>query len=196
MDRFSDQHYINRVIAGYSNEFAVLVDRYKNLVFTLAFRMIKDRQQAEEVCQDAFVKAYKSLYTFKGDSKFSTWIYKITYNTCLDHLKKFKKQKGAVYLEDLSGYELTAIENILDDIAEEEKNRKIQQSLDLLPAQDAFLLVLYYFDDLTIEEIAKVIGVNANNIKIRLFRSRKKLASILREQLAPEIIAYYENGNR
>jgi RNA polymerase sigma factor (sigma-70 family) len=196
MDSIGDQHYINSIIAGNSGEFAVLVNRYKDLVFTLAFKMIKNREEAEEVCQDAFVKAYKSLHTFKGESKFSTWIYKVTYNSCLDHLKKYKKQNSVVYMDDLSEHQLIAIENILGDINEPERNQKIQDCLDLLPAEEAFLLILYYFDDLTIEEIAKVIGINTNNVKIRLFRSRKKLASILRERLDSELIAYYEKGHR
>lgn len=84
----NDQHYINLIIDGDTNAFAVLVNRYKDLVFTLALRMLKNREEAEEVSQDAFIKAYKSLNKFKGDSKFSTWIYKITYNTSLDRIKK------------------------------------------------------------------------------------------------------------
>ena len=70
----------------------VLVDRYKDFIYTLALRMLKNREEAEEVSQDTFIKMYKSLSKFKGDSKFSTWLYKVAYNNCLDRIKKNKKQ--------------------------------------------------------------------------------------------------------
>ena len=84
----NDQVYIEAILNGDANAFAVLVDRYKDLVFTLALRMMKHREEAEEAAQDTFIKAFKSLNKFKGDSKFSTWIYRVAYNTCLDRLKK------------------------------------------------------------------------------------------------------------
>ena len=87
----NDEKIINQIIAGDSNAFSVLVDRYKDLVFTLSLKMLKNREEAEEVAQDTFIKVFKSLSKFKGDSKFSTWIYKVTYNSCLDRLKKNKK---------------------------------------------------------------------------------------------------------
>lgn len=195
MTLVNDQHYINQIIEGNSNAFAVLVDRYKGFVFTLAYKMMKDREEAEEVAQDTFLKVYKSLNKYKGESKFSTWIYKITYNTCLDRLKK-KKEKNVVYIEDFSERELKAIENILDAIDEKDRNQKIQDCLHLLLSEEAFLLTLYYFDDQSIEEISKVMDTNANNIKIKLFRARKKIASILKQQLEPEMIEYYESERR
>ena len=192
----NDKHYINQIIEGNSNAFAVLVDRYKDLVFTLAYKMVKNREEAEEISQDTFIKIFKSLNKFKGESKFSTWVYKITYNTCLDRLKKSKKENSVVYIEDFSEHQVKAIESIFDTIDEKEKNEKIQDCLLLLPSEDAFLLTLYYFDDQSIEEIAKVMDSNANNIKVKLFRSRKKMASILEKRLEPEILEYYESERR
>ncbi len=189
----NDQHYINQVIEGNTNAFSILVNQYKDLVFTLAYKMLKNKEKAEEVSQDTFIKVFNSLNKFKGDSKFSTWIYKITYNTCLDCLKKSKKETSVVYLEDFSEQQIKVIESIIENIDEKEKNQKIQECLHLLPSEDAFLITLFYFDNQSIEEIAKVINCNSNNVKIKLFRSRKKLASILKEQLEPEILSYYEN---
>ena len=178
MTSINDQHYINQIIEGNSNAFAVLVDRYKDLVFTLSYKMIKNKEEAEEISQDTFIKIFKSLNKFKGESKFSTWVYKITYNTCLDRLKKNKKENSVVYIEDFSEHQVKAIETVFDTIDEKERNQRIQDCLLLLPSEDAFLLTLYYFDDQSIEEIAKVVDSNANNIKVKLFRSRKKMASI------------------
>lgn len=192
----NDQYYINQIIEGNTNAFSVLVNQYKNLVFTLAYKMLKNREEAEEVSQDAFIKVFNSLSKFKGESKFSTWIYKITYNTCLDRLKKSKKEKSVVYIEDFNEHQVKAIENVLENIDEKERNQKIQECLQLLPGEEAFLLTLYYFDDQSIEEIAKVIDCNSNNVKIKLFRSRKKMAAVLKEQLEQEILAYYESRRR
>ncbi len=193
MSFINDQHHINLIIEGNVNEFSVLVNQYKDLVFTLSYKILKNKEEAEEASQDTFVKIFSSLKNFKRESKFSTWIYKITYNTCLDRLKKSKKLNTTVYIEDFNGHQITEIENVLGNIDEKEKNQKIQECLSLLPSKEAFLLTLYYFDDQSTEEIAKIIDCNANNVKIRLFRSRKKLASILKRQLEPEILAYYES---
>lgn len=192
----NDQYYINQIIEGNTNAFSVLVNQYKDLVFTLSYKMLKNKEEAEEVSQDTFVKAFNSLNKFKGESKFSTWIYKITYNTCLDRLKKSKKEASILYIEDFSEHQVKAIENVLDTIDENERNQKIQECLLLLPSEEAFLLTLYYFDNQSIEEIAKIIDCNSNNVKIKLFRSRKKLTSILKAQLEPEILAYYETDRR
>lgn len=189
----NDQHYINQVIVGNSNAFAVLVNQYKDLVFTLAFKMLKNKEEAEEVSQDTFIKVFNSLNKFKGESKFSTWIYKITYNTCLDRLKKSKKENSVLYIEDFNEHQVRTIESVLDTFDEKERIQKIQECLQLLPSEEAFLLTLYYFDNQPIDEIAKIIDCNSNNVKIKLFRSRKKLALILKERLEPEILSYYEN---
>jgi len=196
MTFINDQHYINQIIGGDSNSFSVLVDRYKDLVFTLAHKMVKNREEAEEASQDAFIKIFSSLNKFKGEAKFSTWIYRITYNTCLDRLKKGKKDEKVVYLENFTAQQIQVVEKVIENIDEKERNYKIQECLHLLSSEEAFLLTLYYFDDQSIEEIAKVINSNSNNVKIKLFRTRKKMASILKNQLEPEILAYYENERR
>ena len=196
MDNKNDQHYINEVIGGNSNAFTVLVDRYKNLIFSLSFKMLRNREEAEEVAQDTFVKVYQSLSKFKGDSKFSTWIYKVTYNTCLDRLKKNKRTQDTVVIDDFTEKQIKSFENVLDAIDEKERNQTIQDCIDLLPSEDAFLLTLFYFEEQSLEEISKVVGITANNVKVKLFRCRKKLTSILKERLEPEILSYYESERR
>ena len=188
-----DIHYINLIIEGNSNAFNILVDRYKDLVFSLALKMVKNREEAEEVAQDTFIKVFKSLSQFKGDSKFSTWIYKVTYNTCLDRLKKQKREQQVVSIDEFNTNQIKSIDNALDKMENEEREKAIQDCIQLLPADDAFLLTLFYFEDQSLEEIAKVIGLTANNVKVKLFRSRKKLTTILKEKLEPEIIEYYES---
>ncbi|MCB0445029.1 MAG: sigma-70 family RNA polymerase sigma factor [Gelidibacter sp.] len=192
----NDQIIINQIIEGDTNAFTVLVNRYKDLVFTLVLRMLKNREEAEEVSQDTFIKVYKSLHTFKGDSKFSTWIYKVAYHSCLDRIKKNKRKFNEVEMNEFTEHQLKLIDNALDNLLEAEQKQTIQTCLNLLPSDDSFLLTLYYFDEQSLDEIAEIVGITANNVKVKLFRSRKKLATILKERLQPEIIEYYERERR
>lgn len=196
MTHIEDQHYINLVLNGNSNAFATLLDRYKDMVYTLALKMLNNKEEAEEIAQDTFIKIYNALNKFKGESKFSTWVYKVTYNTCLDALKKKKNQNKVTYIEDFNEHQTKALEGILDRIDEKERNQAIQECLAELPNEEVFLLTLYYFDDQSIEEIGKVMSISIDNVKVKLFRTRKKLASILKERLEPEILNYYEYERR
>ena len=192
----NDQYIIEKIINGDTNAYSVLVDRYKDLVYTLALRMVKNREEAEEVSQDTFIKVYKSLDKFKGDSKFSTWIYKVAYNTCLDRIKKYKKEQLSIQIDEFTERHLKTVETVLDTIEKEEKSKAIKQCLELLPSDDAFLLTLFYFEEQSLEEIANIIGLTANNVKVKLFRSRKKLATIMKQQLEPEIINHYTTPDK
>lgn len=192
MSTLEDQHYINLVIQGDSNSFAVLVNRYKDMIFTLALKMVKNREEAEEVSQDTFIKVYNSLTKFKGDSKFSTWIYKIAYNTSLDRLKKSKKEDLNISIDEFSSHLIKTMDNALSALEDKERKQTIQKCLNLLSSDENFLLTLFYFDDQNLEEIGKIMNISANNAKVKLFRSRQKLAVILRKQLEPEIIECYE----
>jgi RNA polymerase sigma-70 factor (ECF subfamily) len=196
MNQVDDQYYITKIVAGDSKAFAVLVDRYKDLVFTLALRMLKNREEAEEVSQDTFIKVFQSLVKFKGESKFSTWIYRITYNGCLDRLKKYKQQYNEVPIDEYTERQIVDLSTIMDSLEEEEQRQTIKECLYLLSSEDSFLLTLYYYEEQSLDEISKIIGLTANNVKVKLFRSRKKLAAILKERLEPEIIEHYARENR
>ncbi|MFH6998002.1 RNA polymerase sigma factor [Flavobacterium sp. FlaQc-57] len=192
MSTISDQHYIDKILQGETTAFAVLVDRYKDMIFTLALKMIKNREESEEVAQDTFIKIFNSLSKFKGDSKFSTWIYKIAYNTCLDRLKKNKKEDLNISIDEFSAHLIKTMDNALSALEDKERKQAIQNCLNLLPSEENFLLTLFYFEDQNLEEIGKIMSITANNVKIKLFRSRQKLAVILKKQLEPEIVACYE----
>lgn len=192
MSAISDQHYIDKILQGETNAFAVLVDRYKDMIFSLSLKMVRNREEAEEVAQDTFIKIFNSLSKFKGDSKFSTWIYKIAYNTCLDRLKKNKKEDLNISIDEFSAHLIKTMDNALSALEDKERKQTIQNCLNLLPNDENFLLTLFYFEEQSLEEIGKIMSINANNVKVKLFRSRQKLAVILKKQLEPEIIAYYE----
>ncbi|SHL66999.1 RNA polymerase sigma factor [Flavobacterium xanthum] len=192
MSTLEDQHYINLIIQGDHNAFAVLVNRYKNMIFSLALQMVKNREEAEDVSQETFLKIYNSLSKFKGDSKFSTWSYKIAYHTCLDHLKKNKKEENNISIEEFSVQLTKTMDNALSALEDKERQQTIQNCLNLLPNDENFLLTLFYFDEKNLQEIGKIMNISANNAKVKLFRSRQKLAVILKKQLEPEILECYE----
>ena len=192
----SDQVYIEAILNGETNAFSFLVDRYKDLVFSLALGMMKHREEAEEVAQDTFVKAFKSLGKFKGDSKFSTWIYRVAYNTCLDRLKKNKRQQSTVEINAYTANQLGTLESALDHLEKKEQETTIQECLSKLPSKDSFILTLFYFEELSLEEISEIVGLKTNHVKVKLFRSRKKLATILMTYLDHEIIESYAGKNR
>lgn len=181
-----DQILIEAIQNGDTRAYAQLVSRYKDLVFTLAIRMLKHREEAEEVAQDTFIKVFKSLDKFKGDSKFSTWIYRVAYNTCLDRIKKNKKHLNDVTIDEYTFNKLDTIDNALDNIIKEEKSTLIKNCINKLPEDSSALLTLFYFEELSLDEISKIINVEANTVKVKLFRARKKLAVILEQYLQPQ----------
>ena len=187
----NDQVYIDKIINGDTNAFSILVERYKDLVYTLAIRMVKHKEEAEEITQDTFIKAFKSIDKFKGDSKFSTWIYRVAYNTCLDVIKKNKRLQSNVPINEYTEHEVKAIDNALDIMEAKERSVVIKNCIEKLPSEDAFLMTLYYYEELSLDEIADITGLKANNVKVKLFRSRKKLATILKKELDNETIESY-----
>ncbi len=193
MASLNDQHYINLVIKGDTQAFAVLVDQYKAMVFTLALKMLKSREGAEEAAQDSFLKVYRSLAEFKGDARFSTWLYKITYNTCLDRIRKNKKEQTVVAIDEFNEQQIRSLDSSLDALEAQERKQMIQDCLNLLAAEDSFILTLFYFEEQSIKDIAKIMGIKSNHVKIKLYRSRKKLATVLKTQLQTEMIAHYES---
>ncbi len=187
---------INNIIAGDTQAFAVLVDRYKDLVFTLAIRMLKNREEAEEISQDTFIKVYKSLPKFKGDSKLSTWVYKVAYNTCLDSIKKNNRRQSEVAIDSYTENQIKTLDNALSVLEEKEQQQTIQDCLQHLSSKDSFLLTLFYFEELSLQEISHIVNMEPNTVKVNIHRARKRLASILKQRMEPETIESYERERR
>jgi RNA polymerase sigma-70 factor (ECF subfamily) len=158
------------------------------MVYTLTLRIVKNREEAEEVAQDVFVKAYKNLANFKGDSKFSTWIYKITYYASLDVIKRNKRQIKLDSIDTLYDGDLENVQDAVKYLHEEERKKVINDALLKLNEDERIILTLFYFEELSIKEISKIVNLSDDNIKVKLFRSRKKLASILKHVIEPKTI--------
>jgi len=184
MERNDDTFYIEKVINGEANYFSNIVKKYQDIVFSIALKVLKNREDAEEMAQESFIKAYKSLHTFKGTAKFSTWLYRITYNTCISEVRK--KKPTTVQADDVQISE-DVNEFDLDGIPAENRTKYIKAALEKLPEDEYTLVLLYYFEEQSIEEISKVTKLSVSNAKVKLFRARKKLYTILNEMLKDEI---------
>ncbi len=183
MEPRDDNHYISEVIAGNTASYAVLIDRHKDLVFTIAMNITRNREDAEEVAQDAFLKAFRKLADFRWDSSFQTWLYRIAYNEAISKVRK-NKVKLLDLEEEITGN--IAEEDIENDIAgmdEEEQKLVISRILDMLPEIDRVIVTLFYLENQPILEISEVTGLGESNVKVRLHRVRKRIYSDLQHIL-------------
>jgi len=186
METRGESYYIHRVRNGDRDAYAWLVDRYKDMVYTLCIRMLGNEMDADEAAQDVFVKAYRSIGSFQEKSKFSTWLYRIAYNHCISVIRRKVKVIDLVDEipeehegnEEMGGMEL---------LSAQERSKYLRQAIDSLPETDAVVVTLFYYEELSLEEIAGVTGLTNNNIRIKLHRSRKKLYRELQKMLNSEV---------
>jgi len=184
MPELTDKELIERTLNGNDYSFSQLVNRYQDLIYTLSVRMIKNEQIAEEVAQDAFIRAYKSLKSFEHKSKFSTWLYKIAYNLSLNALKKENRSKEIFSDRELPDSEKSG--NFADnyrsllDIAEDDNISKIlSECIEELPPKYGFVLTLFHLNQLKYEEIAKITGNPIGTVKSYIFRGRYLLRELI-----------------
>lgn len=181
-----EQQWIQQILAGDTQSFSCLVVKYEKMAFTLAYRILENREEAEEAVQDAFVKAYQALSTFRFGSKFSTWFYRIVYHTALSALRQ---QRLFTDYEEAGPADLTdgEIETASSVLERKDRREIITGILKELPADDSLLLTLYYLEECSIEEIRQITDLTPSNIKIKLFRGRKRFYEILQKKMKSEI---------
>lgn len=189
----TDHELVALTLSGNTRAFSLLVERYQDYVFTIAVRIVKIREEAEEVAQDSFIKAYEALSTFRGEAKFSSWLYSIVYRKALDRLRKNNRSKSFELVEELTEGESESVENALHFLELKERNDLLQKCLDELPEGDAAIISFYYFEELSVKEIAEITQLGEDNIKIKLHRSRKKMFSNMKYYMLPE---YTQNNGR
>ena len=177
---------IKNVVAGDANAFAVLVNRYKDMAVILAYNILLNQEDAEEVAQDAFVKAYTSLHSFKADARFSTWLYRIIVNTALNK-KKLKKIRTLEITEFLNDEPASGINTIPVEQITGEHRKYIQLGLQSINENERLCLTLYYLNELSVEEIHELTGITSSNIKVLLYRGRKNLYAALHKYLKSEV---------
>lgn len=195
MSADNDHLEIRKVLNGDTKAFAILVNRYKNMVFSLGLQLLKNKEEAEEVSQDVFLKIFKALEKYKGDSKFSTWVYRITYNSCLDRLKSNNRKQTTVVIDEINEHQIRTMETAFEIMDRSDREKSVKQCLGKLPPEDGTLITLFYYEELSLAEISKIVGLDKNTLKVRLFRARKRLAIILRTHLEPIQLENYGQGN-
>jgi len=190
MDYKGDITYIEQVLSGQTKSFSYIVDRHKDKVYNLAFRICGNREEAEEVAQDSFIKVYKSLSGFRRKSSFATWLYRIVFNTAISYVRI--RKKGVLSLED---FPADATDFIGSNTTEEESEKEYRSALlnfvlQKINDEERALITLFYYEDMSMEEIADITGISKANIKVKLFRARQKMLDII-EKVEKKNLVYH-----
>jgi RNA polymerase sigma factor (sigma-70 family) len=189
MKEQDDIFHVQRVLAGNTAAFAVLVEKHSDMAFTIANKIVRSREDAEEIAQDAFVKAYQSLRSFKGDSKFSTWLYRIVYNAAISHTRRKKQDFTQLDERVVSDTTEDEIFENLDTLDTELQSKLVNEAINNLPADESAIVTLFYLKENTIDDISQITGLSVSNVKVKLFRIRKKLYDELQLKMKMEPVS-------
>jgi RNA polymerase sigma factor (sigma-70 family) len=187
----SDIYFINLVLAGKKDAFSHIVERHKDHAFNLALRICGNREDAEEIAQDSFIKAYRSLAGFKNKSTFSTWLYRIVYNSAISFVRS--RRKGPLSIEDFpADISDFRVSSVTEDEAETEYKRSVLNfAMQKISEEERGLVVLYYYDEMSIDEMSEISGISKSNVKVRLFRARQKMLEVI-EKIEKKNLIYHE----
>lgn len=170
---------IQKVLKGDNSAFGYFVDTYQDMAITIAFRVCGNMQDAEDIVQDSFVKAYHNLHAFKSESKFSTWFYRIVYNTAITQVR------GSSYHTEYVDYEQMDVTDMYSDfdtmsrIEENEQKAVLNKALEMMPKDEGVILNLFYLEDNSIKDVTMITGLTEANIKVKLHRARKRMFDIM-----------------
>lgn len=184
----SEQELIALILKGEQQHFTVLVERYQAMAFTIAYRYTRNREDAEELAQSAFVKAYRSLADYRGDAKFSTWLYTIVSSLGLSFVRKKKLDTLSLTNEKVQvaadgkggGFSANIIET-------KSKVQMVQKAIQMLGTDDAQVLTLFYQGEQSLDEIGKILGIDPNTAKVKIHRARGRLKKLMETKFAEEI---------
>jgi len=184
----TDTEIISRILQGESAIFAQIVERYQNFVFTLVLRFTDNREDAEEISQDVFVKAYRSLADFRGESKFSTWLYTVVRTSCLTFLRKKRLDTTSIDNErtflQLENQESTFK---ADTVETKSRHAMVNEAIRLLSPDDSQLITLFYKGEQSLEEIGRIMGLEPNTVKVKLHRARHRLKEKMEKYFSHEV---------
>jgi RNA polymerase sigma factor (sigma-70 family) len=182
-----DDLYLKLVLEGNASKFSYFIEKYKGMAFSIAFRIVDNREDAEEIVQDAFLKAFRSLDKFRKDSKFSTWFYRIVVNSSLSRARNRKPESSIADADDVADVVVESVESAYRSLALSEQKLFIQHALEELSTEDRLLLTLHYLNENSIDEITGITGIAQENVKMKLHRARNKMYNVLNKNLKSEI---------
>lgn len=173
--------YIEQVLNGRIDAFGFLVDHHKDHVFNLAYRICCNREDAEEIAQDSFLKAFRSLSGFKMKCSFSTWLYRIVYNTAISYMRT--RKKGLLSLEDFSPEKMEYLNNEPGYEASESEYRcfLVNNSMRVINEEERGLITLFYYEEMSTDEISLATGLSKSAVKVKLFRARQKMLEFIKK---------------
>ena len=176
-----EAHIIKEILNGKTEQYEYFLDRYGQQVFVLVDRIVSCQEDAEELTQDVFLKAFQQLSSFKAESSFSTWIYRIATNIAISAVRK--KRNDVLRLDDsvFANLSDTQVDAALEDESEEQMER-LQQAMNQLEADERALITLYYLEERPLAEVAFILGMTEGNAKVKLHRIRKKLYVLIKNQ--------------
>ncbi len=186
-----DQLYIDKVISGELSAYTYLVDKHKDMAFSVALRIVRNREDAEEIVQDAFVKAYQNMDAFRNKSKFSTWLYRIVFNAAISRTRKKSLESTDLDSFVIDNYSTDEIKENINKLDSSEQIKLVNKLIDKLPPLEYTLINLYYKEECSIDEISEITGLTDSNVKVKLHRIRKKLYSELQQILNIELNTMY-----
>ena len=173
MKHLDDQFYLDKILKGDPASYAFLVNKYKDMVYSIAIKILRDADDAQDLAQECFITAYQQLHKYQGRSKFSTWLYTIVYRAAVTQLRQNKLD--TTFIGDSVNEVSDSTNNQFDQLQSKQVGQQVRIAIDRLPQTEALLVTLYYINDLPIKEIQEITGLFKSNIKIKLFRARKKL---------------------
>ena len=176
-----ESYIIKEILNGKPEQYEYFLDRYGQQVFVLVDRIVSCPEDAEELTQDVFLKAFQQLSSFKAESSFSTWIYRIATNVAISAVRKRKNE--AIRLDDsvFANLSDTQVDEALEDDSEEQLQR-LQRAMEQLEADERALITLYYMEEKPMAEVAFIVGLTEANAKVKLHRIRKKLYIFIKNQ--------------
>lgn len=174
---------IDRIVAGEEALYATLVNKYKSYAYTIAFKVVENRAEAEEVAQDGFIKAFHSLKKFNREAKFSTWLYRIVFNQAISYKRKNRQQ-----FESIENSIVEYSDRADSDLMKDDKRVFLSQAMEKLSDADRIAVQLFYLKEYSLEETAEMLGQNINTLKVRVHRARQRLADELKKILKEEAL--------
>jgi len=185
LETTSDLILVQRAKESYSPAVAELINRYKGMVYTIAHKVLKDKDEAEEVAQEAFVKAFTKINLFRMDCSFSSWLYRIAYNTAISRTRE-KKRELEYQQETIATCSFEQQAKVFSEMEGNDRSRFLNMAMQKLDGDDNLLLILFYYDGKSIDEVAQITGYTTSNVKVKLYRARKKLYDELQKILQDE----------
>ncbi|MCX2450096.1 sigma-70 family RNA polymerase sigma factor [Pedobacter sp. PLR] len=182
---FDENEIVNRILKKDLRAFELLVKQYEKLVFFVIHRLVQEKQNKEDICQEVFIKIHHSLPSFRFQSKLSTWIARIAYLTAVNHVKNTKNRSPDEYPENIDNYHFT------DDNPERELIKKntsdyVNHLIEQMPHQYKTVLTLYHLNEFSLTEIKEITGIPEGTVKSYLFRARKLLKEKIEKDLKQE----------